>query len=98
MFNNLGIFFVVLITVIFVVFSFIFMAIVAIKNLITIDSTLKKAIKKIDTKKKFTLYSDIFINMTPPKTFLLMKNTGDGLCKFQNKIPYIDYDINDLLL
>lgn len=31
-----------------------------------------------------------------PKTFLLMKNTGNNLCEPQDEIPYIDYGIENL--
>lgn len=61
-----------------------------------------KTIGKMSENRKIvylcTAYENIFECFVLPKSFLLMKNRGENLCKFEGKIEYIDYGINHLFM
>lgn len=78
--------------------------IVVITLLIIICLTLQtlkdlKTIGKMSDNRKIvylcTVYENIFERFVLPKSFLLMKNRGENLCKFEGEIEYIDYGIDD---
>ena len=61
-----------------------------------------KTIGKMSENRKIvylcTAYENIFERFVLPKSFLLMKNRGENLCKFEGEIEYIDYGISDLFM
>ncbi len=61
-----------------------------------------KIIKK-ETKKRMAIricnqYQNVFERFILPDSFLLMKNRGENLCDFDEKILFINYGLDNLFM
>ena len=59
---------------------------------------IKKETKKRTAIRICTLYQNIFERFILPDSFLLMKNRGDNLCDFDEKILFINYGLDNLFI
>lgn len=59
---------------------------------------IKKETKKRTAIRICTLYQNVFERFILPDSFLLMKNRGDNLCDFDEKIIFINYGLDNLFM
>ena len=71
-----------------------FVLLISMKDIYDLQAIKKEA----KFSNRLMLYGDIFSKLVVPETFMRMKNRGSDLCKQDEPLPYIDYNMTDLFM